>query len=100
MSGKIRSLALLLVLVGGPVLAGGPDEGVRLLDRQLDNIESRTHDRPGHRSRISDLQTRQDRRIAEQQIRALKTRMPKNVNVPLLERQLDRIRRPAKLLDR
>ena len=96
MSGKIRSLGFLLALAGVPATAGE----IRILDRQLDNLESRTLTRQGARSALGELRTRQDRRAAERLVRTLKTRIPGQTEILLLERQFDRIRRPTRLFDR
>lgn len=95
-SPAIASLALLLVLISAPTLADQLDRREEVLDLQLDGLESRVLQRQTRAPRTSDLQIDQDQRIAEQRLRTLKTRTPRNARLPLYERQIDRIRRPGR----
>lgn len=86
----------LILMVGSlSALADPLASETNVLDLQLDGLESRVLQRQGRPPRTRDLITDQDRRIAEQQIRALKTRSPRNARIPPFERQLDRIGRPT-----
>ena len=96
--------ALVIGLVGallGPtqLLAEDEDEDIeteeRILEQQLDSAQSRVlrnSPRPIERSQLN-----RDLGASEQRLRSLKTREPGAESVPLLERQLDRLNRPARV---
>ncbi|MCC2665276.1 MAG: hypothetical protein K0R41_3313 [Geminicoccaceae bacterium] len=96
-----RALAIGLVgaLLGPAQLLLAEDEDIeteeRILEQQLDNAQSRVlrnSPRPIERSQLS-----RDLGASEQGLRSLKTREPGAASVPLLERQLDRLSRPARV---
>ena len=65
-----------------------------ILDEQLDQLESRVIQRQDRPPRTRDRLTDSDLGVAERKLNALKTRQPQNAQTPLMERQLDRARRP------
>ena len=79
-----------------PAMADEQDRSTIILDRQLDNLESRLLSRGSQFHRTSDLLFQQDLRVAEQRLRTLKTRMPRNTRVPILTRQFEHIRRASR----
>ncbi|MEZ5931084.1 MAG: hypothetical protein R3F54_03890 [Alphaproteobacteria bacterium] len=81
--------------VGHAALAGSdqPEIAEQVLQNQLNNLESQAVQRQGRSPTAADLLSRQDGKLAEQELRALKTRDPRNRKLPLLERQLDRTQR-------
>ena len=66
-----------------------------LLKNALNNLESQSIQRREGRTRSLDLLNRQDDRAAGQRLNMLKTKDPRRSSLPLLERQLDRSRRPV-----
>lgn len=94
--------ALAIGLVGallGPAPLLAEDEDIeteeRVLEQQLDSAQSRVlrnSPRPIERSQLN-----RDLGASEQRLRSLKTREPGAASVPLLERQLDRLNRPARV---
>ncbi|MGI9433764.1 MAG: hypothetical protein ACR2Q4_02860 [Geminicoccaceae bacterium] len=89
-------MIIVLGMAVGPACADELGDDVQILDHQLDNIESRTLQRPTGQGRTSDLLVRQDLRVSEQRMKTLKTRTPRDTRLPLLERQLDRAQRPTR----
>jgi hypothetical protein len=96
-----RALALGVVgaLLGPAPLLLAEDEDIqteeRIIEQQLDNAQSRVlrnSPRPIERSQLN-----RDLGASEQRLRTLKTREPRAEAVPLLERQLDRLNRPARV---
>jgi hypothetical protein len=65
-----------------------------ILDQQLGQLESRVIQRQGRPPRTRDRLTDSDLGVAERRLNTLKTRRPGADSTPLLERQLDRARRP------
>jgi hypothetical protein len=87
-------LPLLACAGGGMLHAEDADD----VDDRLDRLESRVIERSPLPPRISDMQTRQDLGVVEQELRSLKTRKPNRRDIPLLERQLDRTKRPVDII--
>ena len=67
----------------------------RILKNRLNNLESQSIQRSGQGEKALDLLSRQDARIAGQELNSLKTRNPRRSDIFLLQRQLDRSRRPV-----
>ena len=67
----------------------------RVLKNRLNNLESQSIQRSGQGEKALDLLSRQDARIAGQELNSLKTRNPRRSDIFLLQRQLDRSRRPV-----
>ena len=100
----MRSIRRALVIgLAGALLGPAPllaeDEDIeteeRVLEQQLDSAQSRVlrnSPRPIERSQLN-----RDLGASEQRLRSLKTREPGAESVPLLERQLDRLNRPARV---
>ena len=100
----MRSIRRALVIgLAGALLGPAPllaeDEDIeteeRILEQQLDSAQSRVlrkSPRPIERSQLN-----RDLGASEQRLRSLKTREPGAASVPLLERQLDRLNRPARV---
>jgi hypothetical protein len=65
----------------------------RIIEHDLDRLESRTGN--PRQGTIQSRQTETDLSITEQRLRTLKTREPGDEDVPVLERQLDRVQRDA-----
>jgi hypothetical protein len=96
-----RALALGVVgaLLGPAPLLLVADDDIqteeRIIEQQLDNAQSRVlrnSPRPIERNQLN-----RDLGASEQRLRTLKTRAPRAEAVPLLERQLDRLNRPARV---
>jgi hypothetical protein len=93
-------LALGLCLVGtmlGPasVWAEDVETEERIIEHELDTTQSRVlrnSERPIERS-----QAERDLEASEQRLRSFKSRQPGAESVPPLERQLDRLNRPARI---
>jgi hypothetical protein len=85
----------LLACAGGAMLHAEDADDV---DDRLDRLEIRVIERSPLPPRISDMQTRQDLGVVEQELRSLKTRKPNRRDIPLLERQLDRTKRPVDII--
>ncbi|MEM8951175.1 MAG: hypothetical protein AAGA21_11310 [Pseudomonadota bacterium] len=66
-----------------------------LLKNALNNLESQSIQRRGGKTRSIDLLNRGDDRVAGQRLNMLKTKDPRGSSLRLLERQLDRSRRPV-----
>jgi hypothetical protein len=77
----------------GATRAQDVEDQARILDYQLDRLESRAGD--PRQGTIQRRQTETDLRITEQWLRTLQTREPGSEDVPVLERQLDRVQRDA-----
>lgn len=84
---------------GAVLLAEGPKTPEVLLEKRLNDLESRVIQGQGKPRTVRDLMTRQDLRIADQELRSLKTRDPRNATIPRLQRSLDRARRPSRLFE-
>lgn len=69
------------------------DVAEQVLQNRLNNLESQAVQRRGREPTTIDLLNRQDDKIAEQSLNALKTRDLRNSDLPILERRLDRSRR-------
>ena len=93
-------LALGLCLVGtllGPASLAADDVETeeRIIEHKLDTTQSRVlrnSERP-----IERFQVERDIGASEQRLRSFKTRQPGAESVPPLERQLDRLNRPARI---
>jgi hypothetical protein len=93
-------LALGCCLLGNLLNAASPltediENELRILEHQLDTTESRVlrrSERPLERSQVE-----RDLGASEQRLRSLKTREPNAEPIPPLERQLDRLNRPARI---
>lgn len=75
-----------------------PVDEERIIEHRLDTTQSRVlrdSDRPIERSQVE-----RGLDAAEQRLRSLKTRAPQAESIPLLERQLDRLNRPARIRER
>ncbi len=96
----MMGVAFLMGLHGAGACAQQPETDEVLLERRLNDLESEAIQRRGQKQRVRDLLTRQDRRIADQQLRTLKTRQLRNPAIPRLERKFDRSARPAHPFDR
>jgi hypothetical protein len=78
---------------------GVPPSDEILLKQRLDQLESRTIQRQGRARKLGDLLIEQDRRLADQKLKAFKTRKPTSPSLPLLERSFDRSRKPGRLFE-
>lgn len=67
----------------------------RDLDRSLLNLGTRRLRTTG--GALSDRRLERDLDITSQRFEALRTRNPQNTRIPILERRLDRLRRPTRL---
>ena len=67
----------------------------RILKNRVNNLESQSVQRLGQGEKALDLLSRQDARIAGQELNSLKTRNPRRSDTFILQRQLDRSRRPV-----
>jgi hypothetical protein len=93
-------LALSCCLLGGVLNAASPltediQNELRILEHQLDTTQSgvmRDSERPLERSQVE-----RNLGSSEQRLRSLKTREPDLGGGPVLERQLDRANRPARI---
>ncbi|MGI9451665.1 MAG: hypothetical protein ACR2QH_13675 [Geminicoccaceae bacterium] len=88
---------LLVILVESVSVSAHADQSevdVRVLNERLNNLESQAVQRRGRDQKLIDLLNRQDDRVAEQALNALKTKRPRDVTVPLLQQKLERSRRP------
>jgi hypothetical protein len=93
---RFRLLILVLCCLAGQAARAGSDRdeiAEQVLQNRLSNLESQAVQRRGRSPTIADLLRRQDRRLAEQALNALKTRDAGGRGLPLLERKLDRGRR-------
>lgn len=93
-------LALGCCLFGNVLHAASPltediENELRVLEQQLDATESRVLRRSEHPLERS--QVERDLGASEQRLRTLKTREPNAKTTPPLERQLDRLNRPARI---
>jgi hypothetical protein len=77
----------------GTTRAEDIEDQERIIEHDLDRLESRTGDQ--RQGTIQKRQTETDLRITDQRLRTLKTREPGDEDVPVLERQLDRVQRDA-----
>jgi hypothetical protein len=90
---------LIVVLLAASLVACGStraedvEDQERIIEHDLDRLESRAGDQ--RQGTIQKRQTETDLRITDQRLRALKTREPGDEDVPVLERQLDRVQRDA-----
>lgn len=91
---------LALAMIGLPALAEQPVKQEDILAHQLNHLESRVIQPQRRTPRTRDLLIDQDLRISEQRLKTLKTKTPRNAKIPLLERQLDRVRRQNRLQNR
>jgi len=93
-------LALGLCLLGtmlgpAPLLAEDVETEERIIEHKLDTTQSRVlrdSERP-----IERFQVERDLGASEQRLRSFKTRQPGAESIPPLERQLDRLNRPARI---
>lgn len=93
-------LALSCCLLGGVLNAASPltediENELRILEHQLDTTQRgvlRDSERPLERSQV-----KRNLGASEQRLRSLKTREPDLEGAPVLERQLDRASRPARI---
>ncbi|NJO36581.1 MAG: hypothetical protein HC871_01880 [Rhizobiales bacterium] len=100
---RSRLLILVVCCLAGQAARAGSDRdeiAEQVLQNRLSNLESQAVQRRGRSPTIVDLLNRQDRRLAEQALNALKTRDAGDRSIPLLERRLDRHRHPRGLLER
>jgi Mg2+ and Co2+ transporter CorA len=93
-------LALGCCLIGSIVNAASPltediENELRVLEQRLDATQSRVLRRSEHPLERS--QVERDLGASEQRLRTLKTRQPNAKTTPPLERQLDRLNRPARI---
>ena len=99
----LQGILVLVWLLNGTHLqaadSGAPDLGGRLLERQLYDLESRTIQRGRREGKLSDLQIRQDKRLAKQRLNTIRTRRPNNPSFLILKRRLDRSRKLGRLFD-
>jgi hypothetical protein len=77
----------------GATNAQDVEDQERIIEHDLDRLESRTGD--PRQGTIQRRQTETDLSITDQRLRTLKTREPGDEDVPVLERQLDRVQRDA-----
>jgi hypothetical protein len=77
----------------GATRAEDIEDQERVIEHDLDRLESRTGDQ--RQGTIQRRQTDTDLRITDQRLRTLKTREPGSEDLPVLERQLDRVQRDA-----
>lgn len=91
-------IGLLGIVLCSASVAEDADTEERIIELQLDTTQSRVlrdSERPLERSQV-----RRDLGASEQRLRSLKTRQPDAGSIPLLERQLDRLNRPARVRER
>lgn len=89
----ILSTAMLIVVLGPSPGAGEDRLAEQIIKRELITIESREFRRSSTQNKASALQLKQDKRVAERRLRSLELTRPRNKSLPILKRQLDRIRR-------
>jgi hypothetical protein len=90
-------LALAVLLGPGCAGAGEPvSKPALVIEQELDRAESHAV-APRGTPHVSDLLRAQDMRITEQRLRTLQTRTPRSADLPVLERQLDRLQRPSRV---
>jgi hypothetical protein len=91
---RLTSLILAVSLAAcGSTRAEDVEDQERIIEHELDTLESRAGDE--RQGTIQKRQTETDLRITDQRLRTLKTREPGDDDVPVLERQLDRVQRDA-----
>lgn len=93
-----RPLSLAILLIALRVGAADAEQSTvaeGVLNNRLNNLESQAIQRQGRSQSVLDLLNRQDSRLAGQALNTLKTRSPRNTAIPLLDRKLDRSRRPV-----